>query len=140
MSNLASHTALTGCILVDKFPGGYPNLAAFADSHENFMMYRRFGYLSSRVLLERQDEMRALEERLDELDENDFGNNFERLYKRDEQGDERKKLLKDIADKFCEYGSSFRLLGFEHSDENSSSTLGCTAVDEFQQADHQRAA
>lgn len=88
---------------MDRFPGGYPNLAAFADSHENFMLYRRFGYLSSRVLLEKQDELRALEEQLDELDDHDTDNNFDRLLKREFQGEERKKLLFDIQFKFCEY-------------------------------------
>src|SRR5215469_11608832 len=35
-------------------PEGYPRLAAFLDSDENFMVYRRFGYLQSRLLLEKQ--------------------------------------------------------------------------------------
>lgn len=34
------------------------------------MLYRRFGYLQARVLLDKQDRLRHLEERLDEFDEN----------------------------------------------------------------------
>ena len=41
------------------------------DSDENFMIYRRFGFLHSRILLNKQDELRLLEERLDDLDKID---------------------------------------------------------------------
>lgn len=50
---------------------GYPRVAAFMDSDENFMMYRRFGFLYSRILLNKQDELRKIEERLDKLDQID---------------------------------------------------------------------
>jgi hypothetical protein len=48
-------------LTVQSCPRGYPALAAFFDSDESFMVYRRFGYIQSRLLLEKQDEMRALE-------------------------------------------------------------------------------
>lgn len=54
---------------MSQFPEGYPNLAAYQDSDEEFMIYRRFGYLQSRVLLERQDSLRKLEKELDSFDE-----------------------------------------------------------------------
>lgn len=41
------------------------------DSDDNFMIYRRFGFLYSRVLLQKQDELRAMEETLDEMDQRD---------------------------------------------------------------------
>ncbi|RFU34107.1 hypothetical protein B7463_g2216, partial [Scytalidium lignicola] len=50
---------------------GYPNLAAFLDSDENFMLYRRFGYIQARLLLSKQDQLRALEEDLDKVDKDD---------------------------------------------------------------------
>ena len=53
---------------VNTIPRGYPNLAAFCDSDENFMVYRRFGYPQSRILLDKQNEMAALETELDSLD------------------------------------------------------------------------
>ncbi|KAF2162490.1 hypothetical protein M409DRAFT_27113 [Zasmidium cellare ATCC 36951] len=54
---------------LSRFIRGYPNLAAFHSNSENFMIYRRFGYLSARVLLEKQDQLRRLEEELDEFDD-----------------------------------------------------------------------
>ncbi|KAF2246453.1 hypothetical protein BU26DRAFT_566831 [Trematosphaeria pertusa] len=50
-------------------PEGYPRLAAFLDSDENFMVFRRFGYFQNRLLLEKQGELMTLETRIDELDE-----------------------------------------------------------------------
>ena len=41
------------------------------DSDDNFMIYRRFGFLYSRLLLEKQDELREIEENLDETDRRD---------------------------------------------------------------------
>ncbi|TGO71716.1 hypothetical protein BELL_0539g00090 [Botrytis elliptica] len=49
----------------------YRSLSIFLDSDENFKIYRRFGYLHSRLLLRKQDEIRRLEMELDELDDLD---------------------------------------------------------------------
>ncbi|KAK8096084.1 hypothetical protein PG999_014106 [Apiospora kogelbergensis] len=49
----------------------YRSVATFLDSDENFMIYRRFGYLHARTLLRLQDKLRALEDLLDELDDED---------------------------------------------------------------------
>jgi hypothetical protein len=54
---------------VRDFPDGYPKLAAFLDSDEKFMVYRRFGYLQSRLLLEKQEHLQQLEEELESLDQ-----------------------------------------------------------------------
>jgi hypothetical protein len=53
---------------VEQCPAGYPRLAAFLSSDENFMLYRRFDYLQARLLLYKQDELRELEGELDHLD------------------------------------------------------------------------
>lgn len=50
---------------------GYRSLSTFLDSDENFMIYRRFGYLHSRVLLRKQDQLRVLENQLDMYDNED---------------------------------------------------------------------
>jgi hypothetical protein len=47
---------------------GYPNLAVFKNSSDDFALYRRFGYLQSRLLLDKQDDLRILERRLEEYD------------------------------------------------------------------------
>jgi hypothetical protein len=95
---------------VESCPKGYPNLAAFLDSDENFMLYRRFGYLQSRLLLHKQDELRALEEKLDLLDKRDDGNPETQRFLRsrdldDKSGRPRKALLEAIETKFKEYGN-----------------------------------
>ncbi|KAK5733769.1 hypothetical protein LTR17_009473 [Elasticomyces elasticus] len=95
--------------LVDEFPVGYPNLAVFADSDESFSLYRRFGYLQSRLLLDKQDELRQLESQLDNMDR--FEENPAGLITRSGQGQLRKELLAQIELKFRDYAS---LLGTAH--------------------------
>lgn len=95
---------------VDKFKKGYPNLATLLDSDENFMQYRRFGYLQSRILLQRQDELRVLEEQLETLDGKDYYDEPHKLQRRELQGEARTKLLEDVEAKFCKYGTSHDLV------------------------------
>jgi hypothetical protein len=90
---------------VKKFPTGHPNFAAFLDSDESLMIYRRYGYLQSRILLEKQDELRLLEEQLDQLDYSEMYDNPDNLFKREAQGKERKGILNRIESTFCEYGN-----------------------------------
>jgi hypothetical protein len=98
-------------LLVDSCPEGYPQLAAFLDSDENFMLYRRFGYLQARILLHKQDELRALETKLDRLDEKDNEHNDTKKYLKsrdidDKRKDSRRKaLLREIETTFKEYGT-----------------------------------
>lgn len=61
-------------ITVEQFPVGYPLQAAFQSSEPSFSIYRSFGYLHSRVILEVQDELRVLEDKLVILDERDSHN------------------------------------------------------------------
>lgn len=53
---------------MDQSPCGYSQVAAFQSSDRNFMQYRSFGYLHSRVLLILQYDIERLETELDELD------------------------------------------------------------------------
>lgn len=93
-------------------PRGYPELATFLDSDDNLMLYRRFGYLQSRILLEKQERLRLLEEELDELDH----------YQTSTPGDEnalitldlesskrtpRSELMTKIEPAWTEYGQKF---------------------------------
>jgi hypothetical protein len=86
---------------------GYPRLAAFLDSDENFMVFRRFGYLQARLLLQKQDELRLLEEELDSLDARMHAKRPADLITRDlpaATGAPRKELMEKIENTFCEYG------------------------------------
>ncbi|KAH6612117.1 hypothetical protein C7974DRAFT_419015 [Boeremia exigua] len=55
-------------IPLGEYPRGYPLQAAFQSSEPSWSIYRAFGYLHSRVILELQDELRELEKRLKDLD------------------------------------------------------------------------
>ena len=98
---------------VHKTPRGYPKLATFLDSDDRFMVYRRFGYLQSRLLLEKQDDLRILEARLDRLDKSEFKNDDKSLMTReiieDDQPKPQAKVLNEFEEKFQEY------CGFIHS-------------------------
>lgn len=88
---------------MDYVKSGYPNLATFLDSDENFMVYCCFGYLQSRMLLEKQDDLPQLEERLDKLDFAQQYSEPDALFSREDFGHERKDLLSSIEKAFCEY-------------------------------------
>jgi hypothetical protein len=72
------------------------------------MIYRRFGYVQARLLLERQDELRKLERRLDSFDQRMGDKDSAILRIRDEDPEdpevvERKKLIDALQAKFLEY-------------------------------------
>jgi hypothetical protein len=53
---------------VQEYPKGYPLQAAFQSSESSWSIYRAFNYLHARVILDLQDELRCLEEDLEEVD------------------------------------------------------------------------
>lgn len=57
--------------IVDDHPIGYPQLAAFIKSDNNFLIARKYGVLRARVLLYRQDELSVLEKDLIAMDRDD---------------------------------------------------------------------
>ncbi|KAL8654573.1 MAG: hypothetical protein Q9210_001419 [Variospora velana] len=93
---------------VDSYQRGYATLAAVEDSDPNFLIYRKFGWLRNRLLLNLQDELVTLEEELQLLDNNDA-----RLCDPDDvlisrRNDElqktlRQELLKTTRQKLFEY-------------------------------------
>ncbi|KAI9679698.1 MAG: hypothetical protein M1822_007304 [Bathelium mastoideum] len=88
-------------------PIGYPRLAAFLDSDENFMIYRRFGYAGSRLLLHKQAELQKLEAAMIEMDEDDERDRPGCLQSVDLESDPsspRARLMKDLETKYDEWG------------------------------------
>ena len=89
-------------------PVGYPSLASFLHSDESFSIFRRFGYVQSRLLLEKQDDLRTLEESLRRLDHEDSEENpliLQTRFEIDEQVCQyRKDLMQALEAKFSEYG------------------------------------
>lgn len=88
-----------------EIPDGYPNLATFQSSDEVFAIYRRFGYLQSRLLLEKQDALQVLEKKLDQYDDGDRANNSTRDLPPDEVRP-REELLSEIEKAFNSYGQN----------------------------------
>ncbi|KIV79938.1 hypothetical protein PV11_07477 [Exophiala sideris] len=84
-----------------EMPDGYPRVAAFLDSDENFMLYRRFGYLQSRLLLEKQEELRKLERDLGLIDDEDKDKGVLRTQR--SRGEKRQNLLQKVEKKWMEY-------------------------------------
>lgn len=88
---------------------GYANLAAFQSSDEYFAVYRRFGYLQSRLLLDKQDQLRILENELDALDAGDPMRHT-RLELTPEEFEPRQALLDRIETVFVSYCASQHIL------------------------------
>lgn len=57
--------------IVEKYPRGYPRLAAYVNTDIDGRLYRRFGQLRNRLLLHYQDDICFLEEELTKIDEED---------------------------------------------------------------------
>lgn len=99
---------------VEDYPIGYPLQAAFQSSESSWSIYRAFNYLHARVILELQEELRDLENKLKKLDESDLENgNVKRLMsrkdelkqaKREKTGSARLILIETIRGKLVEYG------------------------------------
>ena len=73
------------------------------------MLYRRFGFLQARLLLDKQDELRTLEKSLDEMDYITSRTEPHKLRTRDleeEDAKPHKAMLQRIEKAFCEYGSN----------------------------------
>ncbi|KAL9036259.1 MAG: hypothetical protein Q9180_004403 [Flavoplaca navasiana] len=93
---------------LDDHPRGYPKLAAFISSSDNFLMCRRFAFLHSRVLLHRQDELAEMEKALIAMDDEDKDLDHLALQSRrrdDHRTEEpsRKSLMNKIDDKLKSY-------------------------------------
>ena len=98
-------------IVVEDHPEGYPQLTAFLNSDDDFLIARKYGFLRTRLLLYRQDELSVLEKGLLKLDNEDKQNRKRALQSRkyDEETDDnsentRKALMVKIADKLKDYG------------------------------------
>ncbi|KAF5871507.1 uncharacterized protein Bfra_008026 [Botrytis fragariae] len=91
---------------IERRPQGYPQLAAVIDSDEQFMLYRRFGHLQARILLNKQDELRELEDRLAHIDRCYARRWPARLRSRDvcnAESNDLKGILEAVEEKYKEY-------------------------------------
>lgn len=95
-------------IIVHDFPLGSPRLAAFINSSDHNAVFRRFGRMSTRLLLELEIELTDLQKDLDDLDKKDSmdptmeprlrgGVDF------DANDGAQKEILECMQKKICEY-------------------------------------
>lgn len=103
--------AFADAAAVEDHPEGYPQVAAFINSDDNFLIARKFGFLRSRSLLYCQDELTVLERELRGLDAEDKEKDPKALQSRrhdekknDDPDYSRKALMRKIKDKLKEYG------------------------------------
>jgi hypothetical protein len=71
------------------------------------MLYRRFGFLQSRILLNKQGQLRDLEALLDRCDQEDAARDPKLLIDRERDEMDRRprvRLLEEIEQRFKEYG------------------------------------
>ncbi|KAL9042849.1 MAG: hypothetical protein Q9180_000303 [Flavoplaca navasiana] len=92
---------------LDHYIVGYPKVAAFINADPSFLIYRKFGWLHNRILLYLQDEIVALEYKLNKLDQGTFTNDKEVKLK-SRRADSvnpgpRRDTVKQIAEKLKEY-------------------------------------
>jgi hypothetical protein len=100
---------------VQEYPKGYPLQAAFQSSESSWSIYRAFNYLHARVILDLQDELRCLEEDLEEIDLENQGTS--RITSRKDDLEHagalgkgpsaRAQLVQTIRTKLVEYGELY---------------------------------
>lgn len=96
---------------VHHHPQGYPQLACFMNSNNDWTIFRRFSYLSTRVLNHLEVELTDIEKELDAIDRNDAA---DPIRKRRLRGFESTKwdnahleVLARCRTKLCEYNELF---------------------------------
>lgn len=92
-----------GSHIVQDSPNGYPRFAAFLESDEKFMIYRQFGYMQARLLLEKQAILSRLETKLQNSDWDLNDENPIKLRTSKGHSTERKRLLDDIETTWLAY-------------------------------------
>ena len=104
--------------LVEAFRQGYPRLAAFINCDKDFVTFRKFGRLQARVLLSKQDELIALEEKLQGVDDKE-PIAYLLTTRRGDTTAERAQILAEIEKKLLEYRKEFPMLDMlaNHNDD-----------------------
>ena len=89
--------------LVEDHRPGYPRFTALISAYERFFLCRRFNKLRARLLLLKQDRLSMLEQRLDQVDQQETSPLFLGMSRCDRNTD-RLCLLSDIESCLADYG------------------------------------
>ncbi|KAE8441481.1 hypothetical protein EG329_004905 [Mollisiaceae sp. DMI_Dod_QoI] len=100
---------------INEYPTGLPRLAGFINSSDHNAVFRRFGRISARLLVQLEIDLTDLERELDNLDKKDASSplveprlrGFERF---PEDDGSQREVLEKIHKKICEY---FEVLLYE---------------------------
>ncbi|KAH7014191.1 uncharacterized protein B0I36DRAFT_48587 [Microdochium trichocladiopsis] len=91
------------------FPDGYPQYTALLATHSPWMIFRRFDKVGARILLLKQDKISVLEEKLEDIDQNERSLLF--LGKsRSDRNEDRKVILQQLEtaiNNYDEFAQSF---------------------------------
>jgi len=91
------------CSPVEDRPQGYPQFTALLSAYDPFLICRRFTRLRARLLLLKQDKLSVLEQRLDEVDQQEKSLIFLGKSRCDRNAD-RAAVLSDIESSLVDYG------------------------------------
>jgi hypothetical protein len=93
---------------LENSPGGWPELSTFQNLHSQYLIFRSFGQIHCRLLLNLQAEIEILERTLSNLDKQDETPDLQyklRSSKHQEGWDcSTKNILRELEDKVLKYG------------------------------------
>ncbi|KAK4870150.1 hypothetical protein LT330_005204 [Penicillium expansum] len=87
---------------IEDYPQGRPRFAALIASQDSFKFCRRFPYLRTRLLLEKQDRLSLLEKRLDDIDREET-RNLNLSSSRLDRNQKRQDTMKEIDEAMADY-------------------------------------
>ncbi|KAG2004104.1 hypothetical protein GB937_009121, partial [Aspergillus fischeri] len=87
---------------IEDYPPGRPRYGALVASHESFQVYRQFSYLRTRLLLDKQDRLAQLEDKLRDIDQNEQHPLFLSSSRLD-RNEARKAVLAEIDAALADY-------------------------------------
>ena len=88
--------------MLEDYPQCYPRLAAFLALDRDFTVFKRFDYLHMRSLLEQQDKLAELQEKLNRCDDAELIQ-LGLSSRRQDGNPERQELLQQVKAKLQEY-------------------------------------
>jgi hypothetical protein len=91
---------------VEDYQDGYPQFTALISAHRPYFLCRRFGKLRARLLLLKQDRLSMIEQRLEQVDQEERSKLFLGKSRRD-RNPERISLLSEADTLLADYGEYY---------------------------------